>query len=182
MALRTSSGSFQNHTSIGVLALNRCLTLGFLQPGETSLRHAVCYTGASCDARGVTATSSMTHIAIVELREGKTVEWMENVDDKEYHAVSPAAKNARVSFRSNALISRGRRMLNVYRHEAEPVQLAAEGLPHLLDRHRPAPMRRRNTTASLLSSVVSQPLSKRTDHLLSGAVRSCTPYNQGTDS
>jgi hypothetical protein len=32
----------------------------------------------------------MTHIAIVELREGQTVEWMEKVDDEEYHAVQNA--------------------------------------------------------------------------------------------
>src|SRR5688500_1395367 len=37
-------------------------------------------------------------------------------------------------------------------------------------------MRHRDTTSSLLAKVVSQSPPKRTDHLLSGAVRSCTPY------
>jgi 4-carboxymuconolactone decarboxylase len=41
---------------------------------------------------GATATSRMTHIAIVESREGTTVEWMEMVDDKEYNAVNTEKK------------------------------------------------------------------------------------------
>jgi hypothetical protein len=34
----------------------------------------------------------MTLIAIVEPREGKTVEWMEKADDMEYHAVNAEKK------------------------------------------------------------------------------------------
>ena len=34
---------------------------------------------------GATATTSMTHIAIVEQLDGKAVEWMEKVSDEEYH-------------------------------------------------------------------------------------------------
>src|SRR5947208_8634136 len=35
---------------------------------------------------GATATTAMTHIAIVEQLNGKTVEWMEKVSDEEYRA------------------------------------------------------------------------------------------------
>jgi quercetin dioxygenase-like cupin family protein len=35
---------------------------------------------------GATPTTSMTHIAIVEALEGKTVEWMEKVTDEQYYA------------------------------------------------------------------------------------------------
>jgi quercetin dioxygenase-like cupin family protein len=35
---------------------------------------------------GAAPTTSMTHIAIVEARDGKTVEWMEKVTDEEYFA------------------------------------------------------------------------------------------------
>ena len=41
---------------------------------------------------GATATSSMAHIALVEPREGKTAEWMEKVDDKDYQAVNAEKK------------------------------------------------------------------------------------------
>ena len=37
---------------------------------------------------GATATTAMTHIAIVEQLEGKAVEWMEKVSDEEYAAAS----------------------------------------------------------------------------------------------
>ena len=37
---------------------------------------------------GATATTAMTHIAIVEQKDGKTVEWMEKVSDEEYAAAS----------------------------------------------------------------------------------------------
>jgi len=33
---------------------------------------------------GATATTAMTHIAIVEALDGKTVEWMEKVPDDQY--------------------------------------------------------------------------------------------------
>src|SRR5437660_6722301 len=36
---------------------------------------------------GATPTTVMTHIAIVEQRDGKTVEWMEKVSDEQYLAV-----------------------------------------------------------------------------------------------
>ena len=37
---------------------------------------------------GATETTAMTHIAIVEQQGGKTVEWMEKVNDEEYAAAS----------------------------------------------------------------------------------------------
>jgi quercetin dioxygenase-like cupin family protein len=37
---------------------------------------------------GATGTTAMTHIAILEHLDGKTVEWMENVGDEEYRAGS----------------------------------------------------------------------------------------------
>jgi len=37
---------------------------------------------------GAAATSGMTHIALSEQRDGKTVEWMEKVSDQEYNAVT----------------------------------------------------------------------------------------------
>ena len=37
-----------------------------------------------------TATTAMTHIAIVEQLDGKTVDWMEKVSDQEYEAASSA--------------------------------------------------------------------------------------------
>jgi len=36
---------------------------------------------------GATPTTSMTHIAIVEQLDGKTVDWMEKVSDEQYQAV-----------------------------------------------------------------------------------------------
>jgi len=33
---------------------------------------------------GATATTSMTHLAITGLKEGKSVQWMENVTDEQY--------------------------------------------------------------------------------------------------
>jgi len=41
---------------------------------------------------GATAMSRMTRTAIVESRGGKTVEWLEMVDDKEYNAVNTEKK------------------------------------------------------------------------------------------
>ena len=35
---------------------------------------------------GATATAAMTHIAIVETREGKSADWLEPVDDDQYQA------------------------------------------------------------------------------------------------
>jgi 4-carboxymuconolactone decarboxylase len=43
---------------------------------------------------GATATTTMTHIAIQEQLDGKTVQWMEAVDDAQYRgvgAVQPAS-------------------------------------------------------------------------------------------
>jgi quercetin dioxygenase-like cupin family protein len=37
---------------------------------------------------GATPTTSMTHISIVEQLDGKSADWMEHVDDEQYHAVS----------------------------------------------------------------------------------------------
>jgi quercetin dioxygenase-like cupin family protein len=37
---------------------------------------------------GATATTAMTHIAIVEALDGKTVEWLEKVTDEQYAAAS----------------------------------------------------------------------------------------------
>ena len=39
---------------------------------------------------GATPTTAMTHIAIQEQLNGKVVEWMEKVSDKQYEAVEPA--------------------------------------------------------------------------------------------
>jgi quercetin dioxygenase-like cupin family protein len=39
---------------------------------------------------GATATTAMTHIAIVEKLDGKTVDWMEKVTDEEYQAAQNA--------------------------------------------------------------------------------------------
>lgn len=38
---------------------------------------------------GATATTSMSHIAIVETLDGKTVDWMEKVNDDQYHGPQP---------------------------------------------------------------------------------------------
>lgn len=35
---------------------------------------------------GATATTAMTHIAIVEQLDGKTADWMEEVSDEQYQA------------------------------------------------------------------------------------------------
>ena len=40
---------------------------------------------------GATATTAMTHIAIVEHLDGKSVEWMEKVSDEQYQAGSQGA-------------------------------------------------------------------------------------------
>jgi len=40
---------------------------------------------------GATASTAMTHIALVERLDGKAVDWMEKVTDEEYHAGSSAA-------------------------------------------------------------------------------------------
>jgi quercetin dioxygenase-like cupin family protein len=39
---------------------------------------------------GATATTAMTHIAIVEQLDGKAVDWMEQVTDEQYQAASSA--------------------------------------------------------------------------------------------
>ena len=39
---------------------------------------------------GATVTTAMTHIAILEQLDGKTVDWMEKVSDREYEAASSA--------------------------------------------------------------------------------------------
>ena len=41
---------------------------------------------------GATATTAMTHIAIVERLDGKTVDWLEKVSDKEYEAANREAE------------------------------------------------------------------------------------------
>ena len=40
--------------------------------------------------QGATATTGMTHIAIQERRDDKTVDWMEKVTDEQYRAGSSA--------------------------------------------------------------------------------------------
>ena len=37
--------------------------------------------------RGATTTTAMTHIAIVEVLDGKSADWMEKVNDKQYNAI-----------------------------------------------------------------------------------------------
>jgi quercetin dioxygenase-like cupin family protein len=39
---------------------------------------------------GATPTNRMSHIAITDVLNGKNVDWLEQVSDKEYSAVSPA--------------------------------------------------------------------------------------------
>jgi quercetin dioxygenase-like cupin family protein len=39
---------------------------------------------------GATATTAMTHIAIVERLDGKAVDWMEKVTDEQYQAGASA--------------------------------------------------------------------------------------------
>jgi quercetin dioxygenase-like cupin family protein len=41
---------------------------------------------------GATATSAMTHLAIQEKLDGKTVDWLEQVNEEQYRAKSSAAK------------------------------------------------------------------------------------------
>jgi len=41
---------------------------------------------AGREARGAMATTAMTHIAIVESLDGKTVDWLERVSDEQYQA------------------------------------------------------------------------------------------------
>ena len=43
---------------------------------------------------GATATTAMTHIAIVEQLDGKTVDWLEKVSDREYEAANLATARA----------------------------------------------------------------------------------------
>ena len=43
---------------------------------------------------GASPTTAMTHIAIQEQLDGKTAEWMEQVTDEQYNALSGPAKNA----------------------------------------------------------------------------------------
>ena len=42
---------------------------------------------------GATATTSMTHIAIQEQLEGKTVDWMEKVSDEQYRRATAARRS-----------------------------------------------------------------------------------------
>jgi quercetin dioxygenase-like cupin family protein len=42
---------------------------------------------------GATATTAMTHIAIQEQLDGKTVDWMEKVSDEQYHAAMAARRS-----------------------------------------------------------------------------------------
>jgi hypothetical protein len=42
---------------------------------------------------GATATTAMTHIAIQEQLDGKTVDWMEKVSDDQYRAAMAARRN-----------------------------------------------------------------------------------------
>jgi quercetin dioxygenase-like cupin family protein len=44
---------------------------------------------------GATATTAMTHIAIVEQLDGKTVDWLEKVSDKEYESANAAQRDSR---------------------------------------------------------------------------------------
>ena len=49
---------------------------------------------------GATANTSMTHIAIQEELDGKTVEWMEKVSDEQYGSSKPASGGVSVVLRS----------------------------------------------------------------------------------
>jgi hypothetical protein len=44
--------------------------------------------GLGCMGMSVNYTTAMTHIAIVEVLDGKSVEWMEKVSDEQYQAGS----------------------------------------------------------------------------------------------
>src|SRR5438067_8060457 len=45
---------------------------------------------------GATATTAMTHVAIVEQLDGKTVDWLEKVSDKEYEAANLATEREHI--------------------------------------------------------------------------------------
>lgn len=45
---------------------------------------------------GATATTAMTHIAIQEQLDGKTVDWMEHVSDEQYNAQTSKAEEMRL--------------------------------------------------------------------------------------
>ena len=49
---------------------------------------------AKLNWHGATATTSMTHIAIQEQLDGKTVDWLEHVSDEHYRAPARAAAAA----------------------------------------------------------------------------------------
>jgi quercetin dioxygenase-like cupin family protein len=52
-----------------------------IRPGDV-----VCCPPGEKHWHGATATTSMTHIAVVEALDGKTVEWLEQVTDAQYQA------------------------------------------------------------------------------------------------
>ena len=56
-----------------------------IRPGDV-----ICCSPGEKHWHGATATTSMTHIPILEQLDGKTVDWMEKVSDQEYEAASSA--------------------------------------------------------------------------------------------
>jgi quercetin dioxygenase-like cupin family protein len=67
--------------------------MGWIQCGGQPKREIRMGDVISCDCgekhwHGATATTAMTHVAIVESLDGKVVEWMEKVTDEEYLAES----------------------------------------------------------------------------------------------
>jgi quercetin dioxygenase-like cupin family protein len=54
-----------------------------IRPGDV-----ICCPPGKKHWHGATQTSAMTHIAIVEALDGKTVEWLEKVSDDEYLAAA----------------------------------------------------------------------------------------------
>jgi hypothetical protein len=57
----------------------------WLWPG-TTLGGVIWFPPGEKHWHGATATTAMTHIAIVEQLDGKAVDWMEKVSDEQYQA------------------------------------------------------------------------------------------------
>jgi quercetin dioxygenase-like cupin family protein len=55
---------------------------------EIRLGHVIWFSPREKYWHGVTATSAMTHIAIVEQLDGKSADWMEQVNEEQYKAWS----------------------------------------------------------------------------------------------
>jgi hypothetical protein len=57
----------------------------FLLNPQTKIHGLITFEWGEKHLHGATATTAITHIAIQEQRNGKTVDWMEKVSDEQYH-------------------------------------------------------------------------------------------------